>query len=360
MSNTYRLPPNPGSAADQSFNKPDNGSGMIKPTDEFLKTPQEPMQFINPHRTIPLSIVPTEAQKYWVLNIPAIGRTSPIKGPSDVYDIPHFALMLYARSVKKIIDDRNTMASKRRYDDMDLLPDDILEVVKQYRYIGTLFRQGMPNGRTGTELHNYRKPNYNEVVAPFSVAENISMLNVFSFNEEIKANSYGWILFKEVAMNKVVPPVFPEGSIGQTIPSENCAPEERCMVMIFVVTEDHKPPRRAPVEFLRKCNKTLDLEPPKDCRTFKRFIPDHEYKKDASGVFELDKDGKKVIEKKNWRFEYPDAFVTCLGKITRQYEGKRTPKDIVTENIIIPCIDDIKRGGAPIEIYLPACRRNVY
>jgi len=263
--------------------------------------------------------------------------------------------------VKKIIDDRDlAKLSKRRYDDVDLLPDDILDIVKQYRYIGTLFRQGMPNGRTGVELHNYRKPNYNEVVAPFSVAENISMLNVFSFTNEIKANSYGWILFKEVAMKKIVPPVFPEGSIGQTIASENCSPHERCMVMIFVVTEDHNPPRRASVEFLRKCNKTHDLEPPKDCRTFKKYIEDHVYDVDGKGDIVLDSEGKKKIKEKKWRYEYPDAFVTCLGKITRQYEGKRTPKDIVTDNIIIPSIDNIKKGGAPMEIYLPAGRRNVY
>lgn len=351
MALRFRTSENPSAKAltDMSFDKPNNGSGMAKPTDAFMKAIHEPVTLLDPHLVIDVSIVPSDSQRNWILNIPLIAETKPKVGPREVFDIAYFANMLYDASVKKIFRNRNPgVGVKRSYEsepDESLI--DVKTVVKNFRYIGTLFRQPIPWGRHGQEIGNFRSPNFNEVRAAVAVAGSIDILNVFSEKDGIEAGTSLWMMIKEVCMAKVEKPRMEDGMFGPAgiISPESCGPEDRCIVMVFVTTTDGEPPKRVDTKMAERCLAEHALEPPKESRSYKEYI---RY---------VDPTDKKTVR---YTYKIRDAFVTLIGKSTKSYLGKRTPKDTVTDKVIISNINDIKTAGPPFPMYLHGRRDMTY
>jgi hypothetical protein len=332
------------------MNRTEFGRGRTEPTEEYMRTPNEPIMQTNGQLVLAVNIFSSRNQAMWHPGLPLMFNTSGKERAHRCMDIFEWQMMMYDQSVQLALErirrENSTNSNKRYLDSVEKCFRDVDEMAATWRFGGTLYAPPSPYGRDGPYESNFNYLEGQVLTAPVVTNGCMYMTNIFRSHRRIPIGAECYMILKKVKLDRVDPPFSRDGGIISFTPSEagSYIKEDRCMVAVFVWTRGGLPEEADPATRF-ECVKT-QTDPPLHCRSYLDY--------------ETNPDGSLRREKGTGRTRpiIKEGQVFLMGKALFRYNVKNHQTRRDTEKIEIPVLKKTtKEAGEQIYLYLPPVQR---
>lgn len=336
------------------MNRTEFGRDRKAPTEEYMRTPNEPIMQTNGQLVLAINIFSSRTQGMWHPGLPLMFNTSGKERAHRCVDIFEWQMMMYDQSVQlameRIREESGGGNGNKRYlDKVEKCFWDVDEMAATWRFGGTLYAPPSPYGRDGPYESNFNYLEGQVLTAPVVTNGCMYMTNLFRSHRKIPIGAECYMILKKIRLERVDPPFSRDGGIISLAPSEvgSYIREDRCMVAVFVWTRGGEPEVADPATRF-ECVKT-QTDPPLNCRSYL------DYERDKDGKIRRDPTTNKT------RAIIREGQIFLMGKAMFRYNVKNHQTRRDNEKIEIPVMKKTtKEAGEQIYLYLPPVQRLYY